>query len=188
MNEVADILTRCKSSGVSLIVEDGAIKARGPTDQVDALLPSIRQHKPDLIRALTGRQTTDLNALALDIAIAHFLKLKDVLAVLDDDDRRAIITGSDPGRADAWRCAVALLVADGTIQPIQNPEHVTCGECQHRQTTRHPMLLRCELGNRAPGACGQWWATDRHVCAGFSERREGKPDSYLGVTLQAVAS
>ena len=67
------------------------------------LLPSIRQHKPDLIRAFTARRTVDLEALAQDIATEFNVNTTDVLALLDDGDRMAITTGSDPDLAKAWR-------------------------------------------------------------------------------------
>jgi hypothetical protein len=46
-------------------------------------------------------------------------------------------------------------------------EPVRCCDCQHRQKTDHPALIRCGAGVPAPGGCGLWWNTDRHQCGQF---------------------
>jgi hypothetical protein len=169
MNAVADILTRCKSSGILLTVNCGAIKARGPTEYINALLPSIRQHKPELIRALTARRAVDLEGLAQDISTEFNVSTADVLALLDDDDRQAITTDRDPDRAKAWRATVHALIAQGLWEaskpaPSPPPSTVRCVDCQWSKPTEHPVLVECLAGRAAPGASGQWWGLDFHSC------------------------
>lgn len=52
MTTTFSILTRAKDAGVTLWVESGALRYRGDRDRVDAILPDLRAHKPEIIRTL----------------------------------------------------------------------------------------------------------------------------------------
>ena len=60
-----------------------------------------------------------LEAMAKDIATETGLSVAEVLALLDEDDREAIRTGADSGRAEAWRCAARALAVPA--EPIPAP-------------------------------------------------------------------
>jgi hypothetical protein len=67
----------------------------------------------------TAGQPADLEALAADIATETGLSDAEVLALPDANDRGAIRTGSDPGRAEAWRCAARALTMPA--EPVPAP-------------------------------------------------------------------
>jgi len=107
------------------------------------------------------------------------------LGLLDGDDRRAIATGSDPGRAVCWRGFIALAVARGeapqaakveALGPAagkaQGSKPVRCRDCRHATPAQHPALFDCAAEVPAPGACGPFrrWADDEHLCHRYEER------------------
>ena len=119
MTPTTDILRACRRAGITLQSDGENLKARGPADRMQALLPTIKAHKPELLAALALRPTADLETLACAIANETGLPVANVLALLDENDHEAIRSGSDPGRADAWRCAALALSA--SPDPIPAP-------------------------------------------------------------------
>jgi len=76
----------------------------------------------------------DIFALAAGIAAEFRLPAAAVLELLDDEDKQAISTGSDPERPEAWRAAVASLVRQGgctTLPGKCSCGMVTCCGCRH---------------------------------------------------------
>jgi len=54
MTFAATILGRARALGVSLRVEGDRIKAKGPQPAIEQILPALREHKPELLAALSG--------------------------------------------------------------------------------------------------------------------------------------
>jgi len=50
-------------------------------------------------------------------------------------------------------------------------EPIRCCDCQHRQPTGHPVIIRCGLGRQGPGVTG-WWSLDQHECQDFWRAQE----------------
>jgi hypothetical protein len=114
------ILAECQKQNVTLGTDlQGGLTCRGDQVAIKRLLPAIRQHKPAILAILAGRPAaTTVHLVDIDKTaanIAHDFKVDPgaVLALLDDDDREAIRTGSDPFRLGAWRGSVELLVKQG---------------------------------------------------------------------------
>src|SRR5262245_57459103 len=59
MTAAAVILDQARALGVSLRVEGGTIKAKGPPPAVEQILPALREHKPALLKALTPAHSND---------------------------------------------------------------------------------------------------------------------------------
>ena len=60
------ILKQSAADGVLIkLAENGALKATGKQEHVDKWLPVIREHKPEIIRALSQSMTTDAENLIL---------------------------------------------------------------------------------------------------------------------------
>lgn len=57
-----DIIAKAQREGVVLTVRDGRVFARGARRSVDALIPDIREHKADLLRALSEAVIVELPA------------------------------------------------------------------------------------------------------------------------------
>ena len=132
MTATVEILSRCRALGITIHVSGDSLRARGPAEQVKALLPAIREHKPEILRALTGT-LVDLDAIAQDIGAEFLVPIADVLLLLDDDDRQGIRTNSDPRRAAAWRASVQALVAQGRWKssPQNSGDLHRCIDCRH---------------------------------------------------------
>jgi hypothetical protein len=122
------------------------------------------------------------HALAMALAAEFGTTPRFCWQLLDDGDRLAIATGDDPGRAEAWRCAVRSAVERGdaaTPPPVrvkarpapaaQDLAPVRCADCQHATPTSHPALIDCAAQVHAPGNCGpfRWWGLDFHSCQLF---------------------
>ena len=59
------ILTRAKSMGISLLVDGGQIRVRGPREAIKEIAPMVKQHKPELLAMLNpSRQATRIGATA----------------------------------------------------------------------------------------------------------------------------
>jgi hypothetical protein len=102
------------------------------------------------------------------------------------------VRGGDPAVIRGFRGGVESAVKSGTLLPdgghdlpfpgkAPSPDRysvtpITCRDCANQEPTDHPALIRCGAGQPAPGACGMWWKTDRHVCPLFApiSTREAK--------------
>jgi hypothetical protein len=54
MNAAIELMERARAAGVEVIVKDGELKARGPTDALVTWAPALRPHKTELMALLTG--------------------------------------------------------------------------------------------------------------------------------------
>ena len=61
---IADIQSFAASHSVSLTVELGRIVIDGPDDAVDALIPLVREWKPELVHVLSGDAVADVGQCA----------------------------------------------------------------------------------------------------------------------------
>jgi hypothetical protein len=167
---VADLIHEAESHGIELWAEGSALRYRGDSKAVQALLPRIRQHKPAILAALAGEAPA-----APEIEPANNLN------AITDWDRISELTGA------GWRAEFGPLGPDGR-QPItwRKPgewepteadqdealprnDPVRCCDCRHAIRTDHPALIRCGVGRLAPGACIDWWTTDQHECGQFEK-------------------
>lgn len=48
----ADLLSRAQAAGLTLWRDGDRLKYRGPQSAIDAMLPELREHKPELMKAL----------------------------------------------------------------------------------------------------------------------------------------
>ncbi|QFY43122.1 hypothetical protein F6R98_11240 [Candidatus Methylospira mobilis] len=112
------------------------------------------------------RLKNDVAALAAELSGRNGQPLADVLALLDEPDKEAIETGSDPLRSQAWAFAVSQLPAASAIETVSvSLALVRCADCAHAQAVDyHTAQIKCGAGRPAPGACGTWWGLDKKIC------------------------
>jgi hypothetical protein len=107
MSAVA-ILEEARTLGVSLRVEGGRIKAKGPRPAVEQLLPTLRRHKPELLEALAMVERPDPNETS-----GHWLILQPsqhIEQYFTPDTTRAELSRRYPG-------AAFIALADTTEPP-----------------------------------------------------------------------
>jgi hypothetical protein len=150
-------------------------------------------HPPEVNFSASHRRLSDsdLADLIVRTAKANGLDPLDVwrwmeLSTVED------VRGGDPVVIRGFRGGVESAVKSGTLLPdgghdlpfpgkAPSPDRyavtpITCRDCANQEPTDHPALIRCGAGQPAPGACGMWWKTDRHVCPLFApiSTREAK--------------
>ncbi|WNV04203.1 hypothetical protein RP726_17590 [Candidatus Methylospira mobilis] len=110
MSAAIELLSECRNAGLILIADGDNLRCRGNKEVIGQYAPRIRQHKPEILAALTDRDPhLTVTRHARHLAESHGKPLDNVLALLDESDRQAIETGSDPGRIQAWAQAVSQL-------------------------------------------------------------------------------
>jgi hypothetical protein len=68
---VVDLIDQANRAGVTLsLTNAGTVKVSGNEDTVAAIIPAVRQHKPEIIAMLQGRQERALHLARLAIARA----------------------------------------------------------------------------------------------------------------------
>jgi hypothetical protein len=107
----------------------------------------IRDHKPELIRALTGRAAV-LESIAQSIAAECNVTAEAALSILDDDDRQAIANNSDPDdRTRSWRVAVQSLVAQGKLPLAEQSQTEAIIAIINTTVGRHSVQLAVPVQN-----------------------------------------
>jgi hypothetical protein len=183
---VADLIHEAESFGIELWAEGSALRYRGDSKAVQALLPTIRQLKPAILAVLAGKSPAEPEMEpANDLASAPPLPppwdairgriqagWRAEFGPPGPDGRQAI-TWIPPG---AWKSEDADQgePEPNTAKPFRNSyenhaQPVRCCDCRHQEPTGHPALIRCGAGRQALGACGLWWNTDRRQCSQFGE-------------------
>lgn len=188
--DVQDFLPRILAAGFALEPDGADIIVRPFSKLSEPQKAFIRQYKPALIAALTGKPPAQPAATQTYQATpADLATVADWLARIGESPEGTAAT-LDRCRADPEALAyfLALATRPATAQEaVRNPEPlptsapgldralqatvggqgVHCRDCGHAQATQHPALIVCGAGCRAPGACGMWWNLDRHNCPSF---------------------
>lgn len=118
--ELFDTLER---QGLRLALDaGGALRCYGDLAKAEKMLPTIRQHKPELLAALTGKPASPLGDEALarlvrEVAASNRLDPLALWNWLDPSDIEGLRSG-DPAEARAFRYMVSLPTWDGTPPPV----------------------------------------------------------------------
>jgi hypothetical protein len=144
-------------------------------------------HSPEFNFSASHRRLpdSDLADLITRTAKTNGLDPLDVWRWMDIESIEDV-RGGDPAVIVAFRACVESAVKCDTLTPPAVPHglpfpgdqhqgdteagQIRCCDCAHQEPTDHPALVRCGAGRAAPGACGLWWATDRHTCPLFAAR------------------
>jgi hypothetical protein len=188
-----DFIPCIKAAGFTLEADGTDIVVRPFSRLTDPQKQFIKAHKPELLAILAGKappspshnslDDADLANLIIRTANANGIAPLDVwrwmeLSTVED------VRGGDPAVIRGFRGGVESAVKSGTLLPdgghdlpfpgkAPSPDRyavtpITCRDCTNQEPTDHPALIRCGAGQPAPGACGMWWATDRHTCLLFA--------------------
>jgi hypothetical protein len=188
-----DFIPRIKAAGFTLEADGADIVVRPFSHLTDPQKQFIKAHKPELLAILAGKappapshnslDDADLADLITRTANANGIAPLDVWRWIDLSTIEDVRSG-DPAVIAAFRADVESAVKSDTLIPdgghgspfpgelasTSTPAcyPVTCRDCANQEPTDHPALIRCGAGQPAPGACGMWWATDRHTCLLFA--------------------
>lgn len=118
MTAVHALLDRAKAAGIQLYFQGGRLRYRGPGPAVEALLPELKAHKPELLTILAARPLDDaaLADLVFDTAKEHGVDPLAVWRWLSAEDIQALRSG-DPAETQAFRLAVQSACAGGRLKP-----------------------------------------------------------------------
>ena len=159
-----EVINECQKSGVILSMDaKGGLAYRGPKDATTRLLPTIKQHKPELLALLAGRMQKKPEPA--EIWVIAFTPLGEPITV----------KARDAGHAEQIRRVNPAPDTQGARdhptaeEPTTHAAMVRCCACLHALTTAHPVLVDCGRQQPAPGSCGpfRWWGNDFHVCNEF---------------------
>lgn len=64
-----DIIDEARRSGISLSVQGGEIRYKGPREAVDRIIPDLRAHKPELLEMLSATVTVQTTTAQCDVAV-----------------------------------------------------------------------------------------------------------------------
>lgn len=168
-------LSRIQSAGFTLELEGGTLFV-SPSDQLtDRQRVFIRQHKPELISALTGKAPADPRFATVAAYLA------DINEPLDSRDDVMARCRADPECLAHFHALATRAPEQPEPLPMPHPEPqcaptpsmfagtaVRCADCRHVQPDAyHPALATCGAGRESPAASGFWWTLDKRDCGRF---------------------